>query len=81
MPKPRRPLPQQKMLELLTGHWVSQALFAITKLGVPDALGAKALAPSAIAARVGADAAYLRRVLRALASSACSRRTRAAASS
>jgi hypothetical protein len=43
-------------------------LFAATKLGVPDALGARALAPDALAARVGANAAFLRRVLRALAS-------------
>jgi hypothetical protein len=64
----RKQTPQEQMLALLTGHWVAQMLFAATKLGVPDALGAKALAPDAIAARVGADAAYLRRVLRALAS-------------
>jgi predicted transcriptional regulator len=60
--------PQARMLELMTGHWVAQMIFAVTKLGVPDALGAKALAPEAIAQRVGANAAYLRRVLRALAS-------------
>lgn len=69
VPKPRAPLPQEQMLALLTGHWLAQMLFAIAKLGVPDALGTKALAPDAIAARVGANAAYLRRVLRALASS------------
>jgi len=67
--KPRAPLPQEQMLALLTGHWISQMLFAVAKLGVPDALGTKALAPDAIAAKVGANAAYLRRVLRALASS------------
>jgi len=67
--KPRAPLPQEQMLALVTGHWVSQMLFAVAKLGVPDVLGTKALAPDAIAARVGANAVYLRRVLRALASS------------
>jgi ribosomal protein S25 len=65
----RSPLPQEQMLTLLTGHWLAQMLFAVTKLGVPDVLGAKALAPDAIAAKVGANAAVLRRVLRALASS------------
>lgn len=60
--------PQARMLELMTGHWVAQMIFAVTQLGVPDALGAKALAPAAIAQKVGADAGYLRRVLRALAS-------------
>ncbi len=64
----RPPPPQEVMLGLLTGHWVSQALFALVQLGVPDALGAKALAPGAIAEQVGANAAHLRRVLRALAS-------------
>jgi hypothetical protein len=43
-------------------------LFAAAKLGVPDALGTRALAPDAVAAQVGANAAHLRRVLRALAS-------------
>jgi SAM-dependent methyltransferase len=57
------------MLPLLTGHWLAQMLFAVTKLGVPDVLGARAMTPEAIAARVGADADSLRRVLRALASS------------
>jgi SAM-dependent methyltransferase len=56
------------MLPLLTGHWIAQMLFAVTQLGVPDAMGTRSLAPEAIAARVGAEAAYLRRVLRALAS-------------
>ena len=67
-PKRRAPAPEQQMLALLTGHWVSQMLFAVVKLGVPDALGSRALAPEAIAATLGAQPAYLRRVLRALAS-------------
>lgn len=56
------------MLGLLTGYWVSQALLAVVKLGVADGIGAKAVAPAAIAEQVGAHASYLRRVLRALAS-------------
>jgi hypothetical protein len=64
----RKVPPQARMLELLTGFWVSQMLFAITRLGVPDALGSRALAPAAIAKSVGAHTGYLRRVLRALAS-------------
>jgi hypothetical protein len=56
------------MIELLTGHWISQMLFAVTRLGVADVLGARALTPAAIAEQVGANAAYLQRVLRALAS-------------
>jgi SAM-dependent methyltransferase len=64
----KRAPPQEQMLGLLTGFWVSQMLFAVVKLGVPDALGAKASTAETLAARVGANAAYLRRVLRALAS-------------
>jgi hypothetical protein len=67
--EPRAQLPQEQMLALLTGHWLAQMLFVVAKLGVPDVLGTKALGADAIAARVGANAAYLRRVLRALASS------------
>jgi hypothetical protein len=64
-PRPQAPLPQEQMVALLTGHWLAQMLFAVTKLGVPDVLGTKALAaccersPAAV----------------------CSARTRAAASS
>jgi len=64
----RKAPPQQTMLALLTGHWIAQMLFAVVKLGVPDALAKGALAPDAIATRLGANPAYLRRVLRALAS-------------
>jgi len=60
--------PQARMMELMTGHWVAQMVFAVAKLGVPDALGTKALAADAIAKQVGANAAYLRRLLRTLAS-------------
>ena len=60
--------PHAKMTDLLTGHWIAQMLFVVTKLGVLDVMGAKAAAPEAIAEKVGANAAYLRRVLRALAS-------------
>jgi hypothetical protein len=55
------------MLELLTGHWIAQMLFTVIKLGVPDAVARRALPPHEIARAVGADGAYLRRVLRALA--------------
>lgn len=60
--------PQQTMIPLLTGHWIAQMLFTVTRLGVPDVLGKQALGAEAIAERVGASAEHLRRVLRALAS-------------
>jgi hypothetical protein len=40
MPKRKAP-PQQTMIALLTGHWIAQMLFAVVKLGVPDALARK----------------------------------------
>src|SRR5262245_29472688 len=53
---------------LLTGHWIAQMLFTVAKLGVPDAIAKRALAADELAQKVGAEPAYLRRVLRALAS-------------
>lgn len=55
------------MLELVTGYWISQMLFAVARLGVPDVVASRALPPGEIAAKVGAHPGYLRRVLRALA--------------
>ncbi|MEZ4331824.1 MAG: methyltransferase [Myxococcota bacterium] len=68
--RPRRstPPPHAQMLALLTGHWVAQMLFAFVKLGLPDRLGTKALAPDDLADALGANAGHLRRLLRALAS-------------
>ena len=67
-PHASNPPPHERMLSLLTGHWVAQMLFTLVKLGIPDLLGTKALAPDALAQTLGADAGYLRRLLRALAS-------------
>jgi len=59
--------PQEAMIALLSGYWISAMALAITRLGVPDALGARALAAGDLAEKVGANPAYLYRVLRALA--------------
>lgn len=63
------PAPHEQMLSLLTGHWLAQMLFALVKLGIPDALGPKAQTPEVLARSVGADAGHLYRLLRALAGS------------
>ncbi|HXZ85902.1 MAG TPA: methyltransferase [Myxococcota bacterium] len=65
----RRPptRPQDAMIALISGYWISEMVLALTRLGVPDALGGRALAPREIAEKVGANAGYLHRVLRALA--------------
>ncbi|MEC3894041.1 methyltransferase [Nocardiopsis alba] len=69
-PMPAGPPPADRMRirELSTAPWLSQALYAVTKLGVPDALIEGALPVEEIADRVGADPAALHRFLRALTS-------------
>ena len=69
MPKTRRrPKPQQAMLDLITGYWLSQMIFVAAKLGIADALAKGPKTPAAIAEQVGAYAPFVHRVLRALAS-------------
>lgn len=52
---------------LLHGHLVSRALTAVARLGVVELLAGGPLPVAEVAARTGADAASLRRLLRALA--------------
>jgi hypothetical protein len=59
---------QQKMLDLLIGYWVSQAIYASAKLGVADLLKDGPLPITEIAGRVGADEPAMYRLMRALAS-------------
>jgi C-methyltransferase len=54
------------MLEMIIATWVSQAISAAAELGVADALADGPLSIAELAARVGADADALRRLLRAL---------------
>ena len=69
MPKARRrPKPQQAMLDLITGYWVSQMVFVAAKLGIADTLAKGPKTAAAVAAEVGAHAPFVYRVLRALAS-------------
>lgn len=60
--------PHEQMAHLLTGYWVSQALYAAAKLGLADLLkdGPRPVEELAHAAQVRPDALY--RLLRALAS-------------
>jgi hypothetical protein len=57
------------LLGMMTGYWVSQALYVAAKLGVADLLADGPRPVDHLAAAMQADAASLRRVLRALASS------------
>jgi O-methyltransferase domain/Dimerisation domain len=56
------------MLKLIAAYWQSQLVFVAAKLGIADVLVAGPLTAAEIAARVGADAVTLHRILRALAS-------------
>ena len=60
--------PQEQMSRMLTGYWVSQAIYAAAKFGIADLLqdGPKTSEQLAAATSTNADALY--RLLRALAS-------------
>lgn len=59
--------PPVRMIELLGGFRISQALYAAAVLGVADQLVAGPAAVEVLAAQVGAHAPSLYRLLRALA--------------
>jgi len=67
MPTRRRPKPQQAMLDLITGYWVSQMVFVAARLGIADVLAKGAKTPDTIAEQVGAHAPHVHRLLRTLA--------------
>lgn len=62
------PPPPVTLLQMMTGYWVSQALYVVAKLGVADRLAGGSVRCEDLAAAVSADAPALYRVLRALAS-------------
>jgi hypothetical protein len=56
------------LLELLTGGWMTQAVYVAVKLGVPDILADGPLPANVVAHRVGANPDAVYRLMRALAS-------------
>lgn len=64
----RRPAPQEAMLGLATGYWVSQMVYVAAELGIADVLARGPATPAAVAKRVKAHAPSIHRLLRALAS-------------
>jgi hypothetical protein len=66
--KPAALAPQETMMGLITGFWLSQLVFVAAKLGLADRLAKGPLTAEDLAAEIGADARCLYRVLRALAS-------------
>lgn len=59
---------RQQLAGLLTGYWISQALYVAAKLGIADLLAGGPRNPDDLAATVGAHPRSLYRLLRALAS-------------
>ena len=62
------PPPSARLLELITGHWVTAALHAAARLRVADHIGRGAATTAALAEATGAHEPSLFRLLRALAS-------------
>jgi hypothetical protein len=60
--------PAVQLLQLISGYWLTQCVAVAAELGVADALAGGPLDVDTLAARVGADAGALHRLLRALAS-------------
>jgi len=60
--------PSATLLQMMTGYWVSQALYVAAKLGVADLFAEGPRPVEALAAATQTDGLSLRRVLRALAS-------------
>src|SRR4051812_1612699 len=59
--------PAARLLELMNGYWLTQAIAVAAELNVADALAGGPLNAADLAAEVGADARSLRRLMRALA--------------
>src|SRR5689334_11278827 len=59
-------LARRKLLGILAGPWICQALFAVVKLGVPDLLAAGPATAESLASATGASQEALVRVMRAL---------------
>ncbi len=56
-----------RMMRLLSGPWLAQSCYAVTKLGIPDLLEDGPRAAAGLAAESGAHPRALHRILRALA--------------
>ena len=60
--------PQVAMLKIISGFWISRAVYIIAKLGIPDLLKAGAKTATELAVATDTHASSLFRVMRALAS-------------
>ncbi|HEX4899724.1 MAG TPA: methyltransferase [Pyrinomonadaceae bacterium] len=62
------PPPQATMLQLISGFWISRAIYAAAKLGIPDLLHNTEKSAEQLAEATGSHARSLYRILRALVS-------------
>ena len=60
--------PSVVLWQMLTGYWISQALYVAAKLGIADLVAAGTTSAQVLAEQSGVDETSLRRLLRALAS-------------
>jgi len=60
--------PKQQLMQLITGMWISQALYAAAKLSIADHLESGPQSATELADKAGCHAGALHRLLRALAS-------------
>ena len=60
--------PQDRLLQMVSGYWISQAIYVAAELRIADHLGDSAMTATELAERAGAHGPSLYRLLRALAS-------------
>ena len=60
--------PQDRLFRMVSGYWISQAIYVAAELRIADRLGDSAMTADELAERTGAHAQSLYRLLRALAS-------------
>ena len=58
--------PQQVMLQLISGFWISRAIYVVAKLGIPDLLVSSPKTSQELANATGTHAKSLQRIMRAL---------------
>ena len=60
--------PSAVLMQMITGFWVSSAIYVAAKLGLADHIGDNSINAAELAVRVGAHPGALYRLLRALSS-------------
>jgi hypothetical protein len=60
------------MLQIISGFWVSRAIYIVAKLGIADHLASGPKTAEEIAAATGTHSGAIYRIFRALSSVACS---------